>query len=46
MTVNETVIAMIRPKPGLDLVAGEPAEDAAAARACVAAPDGIGAITS
>lgn len=25
MTVNETVIAMIRPKPDLHLVAGEPA---------------------
>ncbi|MFE9679539.1 replication-relaxation family protein [Streptomyces sp. NPDC006259] len=46
MTVNETVLAMIRPKPDLDLVAGEPAEAIAAARAAVDAPDGIGAITS
>ncbi|MGY1495054.1 hypothetical protein ACW4TU_00105 [Streptomyces sp. QTS52] len=44
MTVNETVIAMIRPKPDLDLVAGEPA-GAVAARAAVDAPDGIGTIT-
>ncbi|GKQ34706.1 hypothetical protein ALMP_12550 [Streptomyces sp. A012304] len=33
MTVNETVIAMIRPKPDLDLVADEPAEAVAAAQA-------------
>lgn len=46
MTVNETVLALIRPKPDLDLVAGEPAEAVAAARACVDAPDGIGTITS
>ncbi|MGW3653945.1 replication-relaxation family protein [Streptomyces sp. NPDC000878] len=46
MTVNETVIAMIRPKPDLDLVAGEPAEAVAAAQAVVDAPDGIGTITS
>ncbi|MFI8301364.1 replication-relaxation family protein [Streptomyces nigra] len=46
MTVNETVIAMIRPKPDLDLVAGEPAEAVAAAQAWVDAPDGIGSITS
>ncbi|CAM5740359.1 hypothetical protein SALBM311S_02689 [Streptomyces alboniger] len=46
MTVNETVIAMIRPKPDLDLVAGEPAEAIAAAQAWVDAPDGIGSITS
>ncbi|MGW6362181.1 replication-relaxation family protein [Streptomyces sp. NPDC055092] len=46
MTVNETVIALIRPKPDLDLVAGEPAEAVAAAQAAVDAPKGIGAITS
>lgn len=46
MTVNETVIAMIRPKPDLHLVAGEPAEAIAAAQACVDASDGIGSITS
>ncbi|MGW0615215.1 hypothetical protein [Streptomyces sp. NPDC002788] len=46
MTVNETVIALIRPKPDLHLVAGEPAEAIAAAQAWVGAPDGIGSITS
>lgn len=46
MTVNETVIAMIRPKPDMDLVAGEPAVAVAAAQAAARAPDGIGAITS
>ena len=46
MTVNETVIAMIRPKPDLRLVAGEPAEAIAAAQACIDAADGIGSITS
>ncbi|MFE5095947.1 replication-relaxation family protein [Streptomyces sp. NPDC056638] len=46
MTVNETVIALIRPKPDLDLVVGEPAEAVAAARAAVDAPDGIGTLTS
>lgn len=45
MTVNETVIAMIRPAPDLDLVAGEPAEAVAAAQAAVDAPDEIGTIT-
>lgn len=42
MTVNETVIALIRPKPDLDLVAGEPAEAVAAAQTAFDAPDGIG----
>ncbi|WP_221355414.1 replication-relaxation family protein [Streptomyces beigongshangae] len=46
MTVNETILAMIRPKPDPDLVAGEPAEAVAAAQAAVDAPDGIGTITS
>ncbi|MEV8321481.1 replication-relaxation family protein [Streptomyces sp. NPDC059900] len=46
MTVTETVIALIRPKPDLDLVAREPAEAVAAARAAVDAPDGIGSLTS
>ncbi|MFG2367643.1 replication-relaxation family protein [Streptomyces mirabilis] len=46
MTVNETVNALIRPKPDLDLVAGEPAEAVAAAQAAVDAPKGIGTITS
>ncbi|GHB29799.1 replication-relaxation family protein [Streptomyces chryseus] len=46
MTVNETVIALIRPKPDLDLVVGEPAEAVAAAQAAVDAPDGIGTLIS
>lgn len=46
MTVNETVIALIRPKPNLDLVAGEPAEAVAAAQAAADAPDGIGTLAS
>ncbi|MEU6444810.1 replication-relaxation family protein [Streptomyces sp. NPDC047046] len=46
MTVNETIIALIRPKPNLDLVAGEPAEAIAAAQAAAAAPDGIGTLAS
>ncbi|MGW5115232.1 replication-relaxation family protein [Streptomyces noursei] len=46
MTVNETVIALIRPKPNLDLLAGEPAEAVAAAQAAADAPDGIGTLTS
>lgn len=46
MTVNETVIAMIRPKPDLDLLVGQPAEAVAAAQAAVDAPDGIGTLTS
>ncbi|MFF4542473.1 replication-relaxation family protein [Streptomyces aureus] len=46
MTVNETVIALIRPKPDLDLLGGEPAEAFAAAQAAVDAPDGIGSLTS
>lgn len=46
MTVTETVIALIRPKPDMGLVAGEPAEAVAAAQAAVDAPDGIGSLTS
>ncbi|MHB6904065.1 replication-relaxation family protein [Streptomyces sp. DB-54] len=46
MTVNEMVIALIRPKPDLDLLAGEPAEAVAAAQAAADAPDGIGTLTS
>ncbi|MDX3748731.1 replication-relaxation family protein [Streptomyces sp. AK08-02] len=46
MTVNEAVIALIRPVPDLGLVAGEPAEAVAAAQAAVDAPKGIGTITS
>ncbi|WP_406840898.1 hypothetical protein ACICHK_40130 [Streptomyces sp. AHU1] len=46
MTVNETVIALIRPKPNLDLVAGEPPEAFAAAQAAAPAPEGIGTLDS
>ncbi|KAF3469994.1 hypothetical protein [Streptomyces sp. Tu 3180] len=46
VTVNEMVIALIRPKPNLDLVAGEPAEAVVAAQAAVDAPDGIGTLAS
>jgi hypothetical protein len=46
MTVNETVIALIHPKPDLDLAAGEPADAVAAARAAAEAPDGIGSLGS
>ncbi len=46
MTVNETVIALIRPKPTLDLVVREPAEAVAAAQAADHAPDGTGTLAS
>ncbi|MER6126215.1 hypothetical protein ABT173_27040 [Streptomyces sp. NPDC001795] len=46
MAVNETVIAMLRPKPNLDLLTKEPAEAQAAAQAAVDAPDGVGTIAS
>ncbi|MFF5638681.1 replication-relaxation family protein [Streptomyces sp. NPDC012825] len=46
MTVNETVIALIRPKPDLNKVMGEPAEAVAAAQAAVDASDGIGTLAS
>lgn len=46
MAVNETVIAMLRPKPDLRLLTAEPAEAKAAAQAAVDAPSGIGTIAS
>ncbi|WP_406259455.1 replication-relaxation family protein [Actinacidiphila glaucinigra] len=46
LSVNETVIALLRPKPDLALLAGEPPEALAAARAAVEAPDGLGTIAS
>ncbi|MET9695043.1 hypothetical protein ABZY81_42870 [Streptomyces sp. NPDC006514] len=46
MAVNETVIAMLRPKPDLRLLTGEPAEAKAAAQAAVDAPAGVGTIAS
>ncbi|MFD8778365.1 replication-relaxation family protein [Streptomyces sp. NPDC059916] len=44
MTVNETVLALIRPRPDLALIEGEPEEVLAAARAAAEAPPGIGTI--
>ncbi|MET9444128.1 replication-relaxation family protein [Streptomyces sp. NPDC006610] len=46
MTVNETVIALIRPKPNLNKVMREPAEAVAGARAAVEASGGIGTLAS
>ncbi|MEU5431566.1 replication-relaxation family protein [Streptomyces olivoreticuli] len=46
MAVNETVIAMLRPKPDVVLLADEPAEAVAAARAVVDAPGGISTLAS
>ncbi|MEQ6028294.1 replication-relaxation family protein [Streptomyces salinarius] len=46
MTVNETVIALIRPKPNLNKVMREPAAAVAAAQAAACAPDGIGTLAS
>lgn len=42
MTVNDAVLALLRPKPNLAKLAGEPAEALAAAQAAVDAPDGVG----
>ncbi|WP_181139508.1 hypothetical protein [Streptomyces sp. Ru71] len=44
--MNETVIALIRPKPDLGMVTGKPAEAVAAAGAVVDAPEGIGILAS
>ncbi|MET9880224.1 replication-relaxation family protein [Actinacidiphila glaucinigra] len=46
LSVNETVIALLRPKPDLTLLAGEPPEALAAARAVADAPGGIGSLAS
>ncbi|MER5757572.1 hypothetical protein [Streptomyces sp. NPDC002088] len=46
VAVNECVIALLRPKPGLALLEGEPAEALAAARAGVDGPGGLGTIAS
>ncbi|MFD3484900.1 replication-relaxation family protein [Streptomyces sp. NPDC058665] len=46
MSVNETVIALLRPKPDLALLTDEPAEARAAAQAAVEAPAGVGTIDS
>ncbi|MGW7193290.1 replication-relaxation family protein, partial [Streptomyces sp. NPDC054838] len=44
MAVNETVIALLRPKPHLRLLTREPVEAKAAAQAAVDAPAGLGTI--
>ncbi|WBO68863.1 hypothetical protein [Streptomyces camelliae] len=46
MAVNETVIAMLRPKPDLARMTEDPAEARAAAQAAIDTPDGIGTIAS
>ncbi|MFJ9915104.1 replication-relaxation family protein [Actinacidiphila glaucinigra] len=46
LSVNETVIALLRPKPDLTRLTGEPPEALTAARAVVAAPGGIGSLAS
>ncbi|MEU3226757.1 replication-relaxation family protein [Streptomyces sp. NPDC006976] len=46
MAVNETVIALLRPKPNLARLAEDPAEVREAAQAAVDGPDGIGTIAS
>ncbi|MEV5687558.1 replication-relaxation family protein [Streptomyces sp. NPDC052164] len=46
MSVNETVIALLRPKPDLGKLADDPPHVQAAARAAVDTPPGIGTIAS
>ncbi|MGY4966646.1 replication-relaxation family protein [Streptomyces sp. 900105245] len=46
MAVNETVIAMLRPKPNLAKLADDPPHVQAAAQAAADGPDGIGTIAS
>ncbi|WP_422132181.1 replication-relaxation family protein [Streptomyces misionensis] len=46
MAVNETVIALLRPKPNLARLKNEPAEALAAARAVAESPGGLGTIAS
>jgi hypothetical protein len=46
MTVNEAVLALLRPKPDLSQLAHEPADVLAAAQAAVEAPAGLGTIAS
>ncbi|MFI8186753.1 replication-relaxation family protein [Actinacidiphila glaucinigra] len=46
LSVNETVIALLRPKPDLTRLMSEPPEALAAARAVADAPSGIGTIAS
>ena len=44
MSVNETVLALLRPKPDLALLDGEPEEALQTAREVVAAPAGLGTL--
>ncbi|MDT0616475.1 replication-relaxation family protein, partial [Streptomyces lancefieldiae] len=46
MTVNEAVLALLRPKPNLSQLTGEPADVRAAAQTAVDAPAGLGTIAS
>lgn len=46
MAVNETILALLRPKPDLALLAGGPPEALAAAQAAVDAPAGLGRLRS
>ncbi|MER6345339.1 replication-relaxation family protein [Streptomyces sp. NPDC001595] len=46
MTVNEAVLALLRPKPDLTQLAKEPADIRAAAQTAVDAPAGLGTIAS
>ncbi|MCC8452877.1 hypothetical protein [Streptomyces rochei] len=46
MSVNEAVLALLRPKPDLTQLAKEPADVRAAAQAAVDAPAGLGTIAS
>jgi hypothetical protein len=46
MTVNEAVLALLRPKPDLPQLASEPADVLSAAQAAVDAPAGLGTIAS
>ncbi|MET8481866.1 replication-relaxation family protein [Streptomyces clavifer] len=46
MSVNETVIALLRPKPNMVRLANDPPHVQAAAQAAVDGPDGIGTIAS
>jgi hypothetical protein len=46
MAVNETILALLRPKPDLALLAGEPPEALAATQQAVEAPPGLGSLRS
>lgn len=46
MSVNETILALLRPKPDMALLTNEPPEAIAAARAAADAPPGVGVLSS